>query len=154
VDGVINDPRKCTFDPAAVACKAGETTDSCLSPQEADAVRRIWNGPTASSGERLWFGLERGAPLGGLAGANPFPIATTHFQPWVRQDPKADWRTLTATDFDAYFRASQAKLHDLIATDDPKLAAFRRRNGKMIIWHGEADPLIFPRGTVNYFERV
>ena len=23
-----------------------------------------------------------------------------------------------------------------------------------IIWHGEADPLIFPRGTVNYFERV
>ena len=24
----------------------------------------------------------------------------------------------------------------------------------MIIWHGEADQLIFPRGTVNYFNRV
>src|SRR5262249_12751500 len=35
-----------------------------------------------------------------------------------------------------------------------KLDAFRRRGGKMIIWHGEADPLIFPRGTINYFERV
>ena len=34
------------------------------------------------------------------------------------------------------------------------LEAFRRRGGRMIIWHGEADPLIFPRGTLNYFDRV
>jgi pimeloyl-ACP methyl ester carboxylesterase len=153
-DGVINDPRKCTYDPAALVCKAGESGDSCLSPKEADAVRAIWNGPTSSKGERLWFGLERGAPLGFLAGPNPFFIATTHFQAWVQQDPKADWRTLTTTNFDAYFRASQLKLHDLIATDDAKLDAFRKRGGKMIIWHGEADQLIFPRGTINYYERL
>jgi pimeloyl-ACP methyl ester carboxylesterase len=183
-DGIINDPCKCTYDPAALACKAGDpstlrepqgrpeqgrgTTSAgspraesrgddpaaCLTPQESDAVRKIWNGPTSASGERLWFGLERGTPLAGLAGGNPFPIASTHFQYWIRQDPKFDWHTLREADFEADFNTSQRKFNEVIGTDDPTLAAFRKRGGKMIIWHGEADPLIFPRGTVNYFERV
>jgi hypothetical protein len=92
--------------------------------------------------------------LGGLAGTNPFPIATTHFQHWLRQDPSFDWRTLTEADFEADFMRSQQKFNKVIGTDDPNLAAFRKSGGKMIIWHGEADSLIFPRGTVNYFERV
>jgi pimeloyl-ACP methyl ester carboxylesterase len=153
-DGVINDPRKCTYDPGALACKAGDDLASCLSPAEADAIRKIWRGPTSSTGERLWFGLEPGTPLGGLAGTNPFPIATTHFQHWLRQDPSFDWRTLTEADFEADFMRSQQKFNKVIGTDDPNLAAFRKSGGKMIIWHGEADSLIFPRGTVNYFERV
>lgn len=153
-DGIINDPRKCTYDPAALVCKAGEDAASCLSPQEADAVRKIWNGPTSAAGQRLWFGLERGTPLNGLAGNNAFPIATTHFQYWIRQDPTFDWRTLSEADFERDFRASQQKFHDMIGTDDPNLQAFRKRSGRMIIWHGEADSLIFPRGTVNYYERV
>ena len=153
-DGIINDPRTCTYDPAALACKAGDDPAACLTPQESDAVRKIWNGPAAASGERLWFGLERGTPLGGLAGGNPFPIASTHFQYWIRQDSKFDWRTLKEADFEADFTTSQRKFNEVIGTDDPNLAAFRKRGGKMIIWHGEADPLIFPRGTVNYFERV
>jgi pimeloyl-ACP methyl ester carboxylesterase len=153
-DGIIGDPRTCTYDPGALGCKADSDPATCLTAQEADSVRKIWNGPTSASGERLWFGLERGTPLNGLAGTNPFPIATAHFQHWIRQDPAFDWRTLSEADFEAEFRASQLKFNELIGTDDPNLAAFRERNGKMIIWHGEADSLIFPRGTVNYYERV
>jgi pimeloyl-ACP methyl ester carboxylesterase len=153
-DGIINDPRKCTYDPTALVCTAGDDPASCLTAQEAVAVRKVWNGPTSTSGERLWFGLERGTPLNGLAGGNPFPIATTHFQYWIRQDPKFDWRTLSEADFEAAFHVSQQKFNEVIGTDDPDLARFRTRGGKMIIWHGEADSLIFPRGTVNYFERV
>jgi hypothetical protein len=115
---------------------------------------KIWDGPRSSSGERLWFGLERGTPLNGLAGARGFPIATTHFQYWIRQNPQFDWRTLSEADFEADFLASQRKFHDAIGTDDPNLARFRKRGGKVIIWHGESDSLIFPRGTVNYYERV
>jgi len=154
VDGVINDPRKCAYDPAALVCKPGDDATSCLTSKEADAIRKFWNGPTGASGERLWFGLERGAALNFLAGSNPFPIATTHFQHWLRQNPSFDWRTLSEADFEADFKASQRKFGDMIGTDDPKLGAFRKHGGKMIIWHGEADQLIFPRGTVNYYERV
>jgi pimeloyl-ACP methyl ester carboxylesterase len=154
VDGVLNDPRKCSYDPKTLVCTAGHDPAGCLSPQEADAIRKIWNGPTSPSGERLWFGLERGAPLTALAGSNPFPIATAHFQHWLRQNPEFDWRTLSEADFEVDFKESQRKFGDVIGTDDPNLAALRKRGGKIIVWHGEADQLIFPRGTVNYFERV
>ena len=153
-DGVINDPRKCTFDPAALVCKEGADPASCLTPAEARAVRRIWDGPVNAKGERLWFGLERGASLAGLAGGTPFPIASTYFQSWIHQDPAFDWHTVTETGFESDFRASQQKFHDVIGTDDPNLDRFRRHGGKMILWHGEADQLIFPRGTVNYVTRV
>jgi tannase/feruloyl esterase len=153
-DGIIDDPRKCTYDPAALICGGGNDAATCLTAQEASAILKIWNGPTSSSGQRLWFGLERGTPLAFLAGPNPFPIALSHFQYWIRQDPKFDWHVLSEAEFDSDFKASQKKFHEVIGTDDPKLEAFRKRGGKMIVWHGEADPLIFPRGTVNYFDRV
>jgi pimeloyl-ACP methyl ester carboxylesterase len=153
-DGIINDPRKCNYDPAALTCKTGEETATCLSAQEVAAIRKIWDGPSTPSGQRLWFGLERGTPLTFLAGSNPFPIALSHLRYWIHQDAKFDWRALTEADFEGDFKASQKKFHDVIGTDDPKLEAFRKRSGKMIIWHGEADPLIFPRGTLNYFDRV
>jgi pimeloyl-ACP methyl ester carboxylesterase len=153
-DGVINDPRKCAYDPHLLVCKAGDDTSSCLTTQEADAVAKIWNGPTAASGQRLWFGLERGAALNLLAGNDAFPISLAHFQYWIHQDAQFDWHSLTEGDFEKEFRASQQKFHDVIGTDDPRLDAFRKHGGKMIIWHGEADPLIFPRGTINYYERV
>jgi pimeloyl-ACP methyl ester carboxylesterase len=153
-DGLISDPRKCTYDPRALICKSGDDPASCLTTPEADAIGKIWNGPTTASGQRLWFGLERGTPLGALAGNNPFPIATAHFQDWLHQSAAFDWHTLSETDFEADFRASQKKFNGVIGTDDPKLEAFRKHGGKMIIWHGDADPLIFPRGTINYYERV
>jgi pimeloyl-ACP methyl ester carboxylesterase len=153
-DGIINDPRKCNYDPATLVCKDGDAAAGCLTPEEASAVRKIWSGPTTRAGQRLWFGLERGAPLNVLAGSNAFPIASAHFQYWIHQNPSFDWHTLSEADFEADFRASQKKFHDIIGTDDPKLGAFRKRGGKMIIWHGDADQLIFPRGTINYFERV
>ena len=153
-DGLINDPRKCSYDPKVLVCKAGDTSGNCLTTAEADAIRKIWNGPTTASGQRLWFGLEPGTPLTALAGGMPFPIATAHAQYWVQQDPKFDWRTWSESDFAAYFRTSQQKFHDIIGTDAANLSGFRTHGGKMIIWHGEADPLIFPRGTLNYFDRV
>jgi hypothetical protein len=119
------------------------------------AVRKIWDGPVSTQGgERLWFGLERGTALGGLAGGNPFPITTAHYQYWIRQDPAFDWHTLEESDLEPALRESQKKFAEVIGTDDPDLQRFRTRGGKMIIWHGEADQLIFPRGTVNYFNRV
>jgi hypothetical protein len=154
-DGVINDPRKCSYDPAASVCQTGDDPAVCLTPQEANAVRKIWDGPTDRKGKkRLWFGLERGSSFGGLAGASPFSIAVTHLAYWVRQDPSFDWHTLAESDFEREFKLSHKKFNKVIGTDDANLHSFRKRNGKVLMWHGESDQLIFPRGTLNYFQSV
>jgi feruloyl esterase len=43
---------------------------------------------------------------------------------------------------------------DVIGTDDPDLSAFKKAGGKLVIWHGQADQLIFPQGSINYYQHV
>ena len=42
----------------------------------------------------------------------------------------------------------------VIATDDPDLSRFKSHGGKLILWHGWADPLIMPDGTIDYYDAV
>src|SRR3979411_2131994 len=41
-----------------------------------------------------------------------------------------------------------------MGTDNPYLSGFKKTGGKLIMWHGLADQLIFPQGSINYFNRV
>jgi len=43
-DGMIFDPMDCDFDPAMVACKAGQS-DGCIAPEKAAAIERVFAGP-------------------------------------------------------------------------------------------------------------
>ncbi len=164
VDGVIGDPRQCHFDPHVLQCgKPGAPTDgTCLSDAEADYILQIWQGPRSPRGEFLWFGLEPGASFGGLANSTattppvalPFTITLDHWRLWIEQNPGFDWTTLDVARFTEGFRDSQQKFNEVIGTDDPDLAEFRRHGGRIITYHGWTDQLIFPRGSIDYFERV
>jgi feruloyl esterase len=46
------------------------------------------------------------------------------------------------------------EFNSMIGTDDPDLSEFHDAGGKMITWHGIADPLVFVNGTLEYYERV
>lgn len=39
-------------------------------------------------------------------------------------------------------------------SNHPDLSEFRDRGGKMITWHGLADNIILPNGTLNHRQRV
>ena len=149
-DAFLADPRLCTYDPSQM---------SSLSSQEVSAIRKIWDGPRDTSGNRLWFGLDRGAfPLfldGSQSGtATPFPIATDHFAYWIHQNPSFDWHAVTESSFVTDFFTSETKFEGVIGTDSTNLDGFIEKNAKNITYHGVADPLIFSRGTTNYFERL
>jgi len=114
----------------------------------------VWDGARARNGKKLWYGVEKGAPLNALAGPQPFVVAEQHQRYWVEQDPRWDWRTLDRAGFEQNFRTSQRLFRDVIGTDDPDLSRFRAGKGKLLMWHGWNDQLIFPRGTIDYYERV
>lgn len=152
-DGIVQDPRRCHYDATRFVC--GIVGDpNCLTPAEAAAVNKIWNGPVNAKGQKIWFGLERGAPLGALAGTIPFPIPVDHFRYWIEQNPTFDWHTVTEASFVNDFATSQALFHDAIGTDQASLHAFRNSGGKMIMYHGLFDQLIFPRGSYDYYNRA
>jgi hypothetical protein len=152
VDGVLDDPRRCDFDPNTLI---GTRTD-CGEFTEADAqvLQMIWDGPHAADGSFLWHGLTIGTPLNALAGPNPFPVTLEHLRYWVKQDPAFDWKTLGYAGLEQVFHESHAQFGEVIGTDDPDLLAFRRAGGKLLLWHGWNDQLIFPEGTITYYNRV
>src|SRR5262249_12852380 len=90
-DGIVQDPRACTYSAKSFVCTTygGPSSDAnCLTPPEALAVNKIWDGPRDLQHNLEWFGIDRGASLsGGLAGTNPFSIATDHFRYWIHQNP-------------------------------------------------------------------
>ena len=157
-DGVLRDPRLCTYDPTqdTQITRAGcaSTDGTCLAPGEATALQKIWGGARNAAGQLLWPGVERGANLAALAGADPFPIPIEQARYWVYFDPTWDWKTLTLANYEAFFNKNAEMVGPMMATDNPDISAFKQRGGKVIMHHGWNDNLIMPQGTVRYFERV
>ncbi len=157
VDGIINEPRRCTFDARTLIC-AGTPSDppTCLTAAEADAINSIWDGPRNQQGDRLWGGLTFGTSFGILlpGGNNAGFLPLPYEQDWVHQDPNWDWHQLTLDNFTAELKLSDQKFQATASTDNPNLDKVRNRNGKIIHYHGIADPLIIPFGSYNYVSRV
>ena len=157
-DGIIQEPRACLADANLFVCGepgAASVGANCLTPQEAGAMNKIWNGPPGpGAGEQLWFGNDRGSSLDTNDGPTPNSFFTQYVPYWVMQNPAFDWHTLTETTFDQAFREAELKFRELIGTDNPDLSAFKRKGGKMITYHGLADQLIPSRSTYNYYNLV
>ena len=166
-DGGANATAGCVSPAQALAFNKfwyGQTADGSVPSPAAD------NGfAAATAPAQKWYGLARGASLMGLAGAAPFPISSDMVALEL-QDPTiatpsflnatgngADgWKSLTYAQLaNAWDRgvALQSAFAN-INTDSADLGAFRDRKGKLISYHGLADTLIPPQGTINYYTRV
>jgi len=161
INGVITNPAICNFSPYTLVGTV--TPCGVITRQDATVMTKIWQGPETTRGQPLWYGLERGASLAGLAATSTtngvttgfaFPVAVAWLGTWLQRNPSWNWQTLTYAQFDSLFRQSVREFSGVIATNDPDLSGFRRDGGKIIIWHGLSDQLIFPQGTINYYQRV
>src|SRR5262245_58998284 len=60
-DGLIDDPRTCNFSAKKNICGSPTAPASnCLTPAEAEAMDKIWDGPRNQKQNKIWFGLDRG----------------------------------------------------------------------------------------------
>ncbi|MDH6590358.1 hypothetical protein M2165_000247 [Variovorax sp. TBS-050B] len=166
-DGGTNATAGCVTPAQATAFNKfwyGQTADGSVPDPALD------NGfaATTAAGQK-WFGLARGASLTGLAGAAPFPISTDQVALEL-QDPRLatpTFRNATGDGADGWKSLGYAQLANAwdrgvalqaafanINTDNPDLSAFRDRKGKLLSYHGLADTLIPPQGTLHYYGRV
>jgi feruloyl esterase len=151
-DGIVSEPRACKFDPAVLACRQGDQPD-CLTAAQVENAKSAYlpvarkNGalvyPGRSPGfESGWRIPSPGAPLNPLFADTPRFIG--------RQNP--DWDAMT---FDLETDLALALKHGgVIEAGNPDLATFKARGGKLLLYHGWADPGPAPENTVNYYEAV
>lgn len=142
----------------------GQTPDGSVPDPAADNGFGI----TPASNQK-WYGLARGASLLGLAGAQQFPIASEMVALEMQNSSLASplFRNATGNGVNGWKALSYADLATAwdrglalqsafgnINTDSSDLSAFKARGGKLIMYHGLADVLIPPQGSINYYNRV
>jgi Tannase and feruloyl esterase len=152
-DGVIDDPRTCKFSAKANICGT-ETAPAanCLTPAEAEAIDKIWDGPRNAKGDKIWFGLDRGTSLPALNGTNPFFLGVIQFQ-WNEHDRSFDWKTVTADEYAQVAQDGSRNIADVTDTFGD-LDSFKRHGGKLLTFVGMNDQLIMPRGVVHYYRQM
>lgn len=153
-DGLIEDPRRCDFRPAQLACTAGASSKACLTPRQVALAERIYAPLQDENGRRIDDGILPGTPVSPVAVPEPFTpgpkyLATVLFGQGIYRD--ADWdmrRFRIARDLPAIDRVMN--LH----ADDPRIDRFVRLGGKLILYHGWADPLVSPLPTIDYYRAL
>lgn len=84
-------------------------------------------------------------------GPNQFLLGEQFLRYMVTNDPDYDARTFKI-DTDA--RSLERRLSGLIDADETDLGSFIRLGGKLIIWHGWADPAIPPEMSIDLYRKI
>jgi feruloyl esterase len=152
-DGVIDDPRKCHFDPKVIECK-GADGPNCLTAAQVETARKVYGPATAPDGTQFFPGLEPGSELVWgfmMGGPEPSRIGSDYYTYILHKDPHWNPRTM---DFDKEVAEADKLDHGTINAVNPDLRKFKAHGGKLIMYHGWADALIAPQNSINYYESV
>lgn len=160
-----------------------ETAD-CVAPLQAEIQNKIWYGITQDGsapspetdngwsvephGVQLWYGLSRGTNSW-LARGAPFGVMADHLA-IVMGDPSLatpsfvnatgngenGWKNLSYADLaEAISRGVQQEAQlGYLETNNPDLSALENAGTKFIHYHGLADTLIPPQGSIHYYNRA
>ena len=160
-DGVLNDPRRCRFNPSSMICKGAES-DSCLTARQAHTLQILYGGLHDAAGKLIFPGYLPGSEDGPggwipwIIGSGPrqslmYGFAVGYFGNMVYDKP--DWNFKSAAIARAYKDALDKTARALDA-NDPNLKPFVAHGGKLILYHGWNDPAIAALSTVGYYNKV
>ena len=150
-DGVLENPRACKFDPKVLLCKGADGPE-CLTGQQLYVAQQIYAGPP-SSGAPLFPGLEFGSEMGwaSLAGPKTMDLALDTYRLLLFQDPSWNYQTFDAErDIAKADRTIGGQMNSI----DHNLQPLFSHGGKLLQYHGWADPGIAPGSSVNYYNSV
>jgi feruloyl esterase len=156
-DGIVQDPLSVHFDLSKVSGLTGE---------QRKAVEAIYAGARNDQG-LIYPGYTPGAECDPgqwilwIVGPVPqfakdhapdlmFAFGTQIFKYLVFNNPDWDYSTY---DFSKYARDTRLAASCLDATN-ANLDGLKARQGKLILWHGWADPALPPQATINYYRQV
>lgn len=153
-DGLVEDPRKCSFDPSTLKCDT-PAQSSCLTDGEVAAVRQMYAGPKTSAGVRSYPGLSLGSESGwGWLWSDPKKLGGSWLEFYrfmVFQNPSWD---LSMLDLGRDPSVAEQKVGQMLNPSNPDLSDFAENGGKIIIYHGWADDMVPSQVSIDYYDSV
>jgi feruloyl esterase len=166
-DGIIDDPRRCDFQPARdlPRCEAGADRPDCFTAAQITTVEAFYN-EVKSNGKKVYPAWPVGAETTGQNGRSGW-------DPWTVHDGGPTSGQYFSEGFFRYFVPAKPDLqydvaqfnldrdlpklenmHQVLDATDTDLTRFRQHGGKLLMYFGWADPALNPMMGVEYYEAV
>jgi feruloyl esterase len=163
-DQFLTDPRDCHFDPKALLCTGGKVPPACLTADQVTTIQKYYAGTIDPvNGQVINPGAERGNETDnvlalGLAFQERLPEAAFDglfywvFGPGFGQVSSA----VNFANFDFHHDVDTVddQLAKVLNANSTDLGEFREHGGKLLLYHGWADPLIPSQSSINYFNAL
>ncbi|KAK1218099.1 hypothetical protein PQX77_019230 [Marasmius sp. AFHP31] len=153
IDGVIEDPNQCHYDPSGLLCSDNANNGTCLTATQIETVRKVYTPFWGLDGQEIYPAPQPGGETNVLflqALSGEPAIYTAEWFKYAVYNSSFDPKKLTMEDYEYAIRLN---LFD-IETYKGDIQAFRERGGKVLAYHGQADGLISPKISERYYERV
>jgi feruloyl esterase len=163
-DQFLTDPRDCHFDPKALLCTGGKVPPACLTADQVTTIQKYYDGTIDPvNGQVINPGAERGNETDNVTALG---LAFTEQLPEPAFDGLFYWVFGPSFGYPASaVNFANFDFHHVVDTVDDQLAAvlnadssdlgeFREHGGKLIMYHGWADPLIPSQSSINYFNAL
>lgn len=174
-DGLVTDPRLCTFKPETLKC-AGADAPTCLTAPQLAVVQQIYGGANlngepyahpfpqghegGSTGWRAWISGQE-APVRQADGTLAYTgrrlpsgyqlsDSNMRFLALETDDPAFTWRVFKFPDDLARMKT----MSEILSPLDADLRPYKGRGSKLVMYHGWSDPAISALGTVSYYDKV
>jgi feruloyl esterase len=163
-DQFLTDPRDCHFDPKALQCTGGQVPPACLTADQVTTIQKYYAGTIDPvNGQVINPGSERGNETDnvlalGLAFQErlPEPAFDGLFY-WVF-GPSFGYPSgaVNFANFDFHHAVDTVddQLAAVLNANSTDLGEFREHGGKLLMYHGWADPLIPSQSSINYFNAL
>jgi hypothetical protein len=167
VDGLIDDPLKCNFDPDKdlVKCPGDVDASDCFTKAQIAALKGIYAGGYNSKGKLVVAGTQKGAEafVGGwngwlvgatLQGTQKYGVVADAFNYLMFETPRPTFQFLTDWNWDTDPPLTTVR-GDMLDATNPDLWGFWAHRGKLLIYHGWADVSSNPSAnSLPYYQRV
>jgi len=163
-DNIINDPRACKFDLSTLpVCPDSLASANCFTAQQLAAIKTVYATVTIKQ-DTIYPGFpfgaenEQGSWDVWIAGNNPqvkmpslhYMFGINMFKYLVFNNPDWDYSQYDLSNFFEETRYASAFL-DATQSD---YTEFKKRNGKMILFHGWNDPALSAFETIKHYQEA
>jgi feruloyl esterase len=163
-DQFLTDPRDCQFDPKVLQCTGGQLPPACLTSDQVTTIQKYYAGTIDPvNGQVINPGAERGNETDdifalGLALQERLPEAAFDGLFYWVFGPSFGYPTgaVNFANFDFHHDVDTVddQLAAVLNANSTDLGEFREHGGKLLMYHGWADPLIPSQSSINYFNAL
>lgn len=150
-DGILEAPDLCDYNPDGLLCGIDANSTLCLNAAQVEIVRQVLAPMNALNGTMLYPRLQPGADGIFRVYLNGVPSDKVDWERYVVFADEA-WDPTTFTQ-DQWTLADELNPFD-IATTKGDISTFRDLGGKVLHYHGLADPVISSSMSPIYYEHV